>query len=107
MLGTEVDLDPMLGRLVKVKDKKRQEETSVIKKSARDFGKKLNHLAEAVNYLFEQNRAQEKRLNNLETELPKDIAERNRALEKRLDEVRETLSVDITNLTERIEVKHH
>lgn len=97
----------MLGRLVKAKDKKRPEETSVIKKSARDFGKKLNHLAEAVNYLFEQSKAQEKRLGNLEIELPKDIAEKNRALEKRLDEARETFSVDLTNLTERMEVRHH
>lgn len=97
----------MLGRLVKVKDKKRPEETSVIKKSARDLGKKLNHLAEAVNYLFEQSKGQEKRLSNLEVELPKDIAERNRLLEKRLDDTRESFGVDLTNLTERMEVRHH
>jgi hypothetical protein len=52
MLSGEIDIDPMLGRLIKVKDKKKAEETGVIKKSARDFGKKLNQLAEAVNYLF-------------------------------------------------------
>jgi hypothetical protein len=67
MLSGEVDIDPMLGRLVKVKEKKKSEETSVIKKSARDFGKKLNLLAEAVNYLFEQSKAQDKRLINIET----------------------------------------
>lgn len=73
-MGTEIDIDPMLGRLLKSKDKKKPEETGVIKKSARDLGRKLNMLSDAVNFMFEQSKAHEKRLNAVETDIPKDIA---------------------------------
>jgi hypothetical protein len=39
--------------------------------------------------------------------LPKDISEKNKSIEKRLDEIRESFSFVITNLTERLEVRHH
>lgn len=64
----------MLVRLLKSKDRKKPEETGVIKKSARDLGKKLNMLSDAVNYMYEQSKAHEKRINGFETDIPKDIA---------------------------------
>jgi hypothetical protein len=74
----------MLSRLVRTKEKKKQEETSVIKKSARDFGKKLSMLSDAVNYLFEQTKTIDKRVTAAETDIPKDIAEKTKGLDKRL-----------------------
>lgn len=107
ILGGEIDIDPMLSRLVRTKEKKRQEEASVIKKSARDLGKKLCMLSDAVNYLFEQSKGIDKRLTAAETDLPKDIADKTKGLDKRLEEARESFGQDLSLLTERLESRHH
>lgn len=92
----------MLSRLLRTKDKKKVEEVSVIKKSARDFGKKLCMLADAVNYLFEQSKGADKRLTAVETDIPKDVADKAKSLDKRLEEVRETFGQDLSSVSERL-----